>query len=289
MAYRTVIEALRTQRAATLAQLAALPSDGWEIVCEGGSRPRVRDIAGHLLAVDTAAVTGRLLPVMRAGSLVELAGWDDDAVARYAEQPPEELRVELARVGDRLAHLAGRVPRAAAQIPVSTVLGRQPLGVLLARRVVNEWVRTDDIARATGAARRPAPGVPAVLTLGVLRALPALTLPHMEVSAGVVRLVVGIADGPEAPVDPDDRAAPRVTWSLDFARRQYGRRVSAPPDATVRLHATHLALVAAGRRHCDTDVAVDGDHELAATVLAELARAATRAHSPNAVDGRFLY
>jgi hypothetical protein len=279
MAYRTVIDALQTQRAATLAQLAALPPEGWEVACEGRSRPRVRDVAAHLLALDIAAVTGRLLPVVRAGSLVERTHWDDPAVARCAEHPPEELRVELARAGQRLAHLAGRVPRAAAQVPVRTALGGQPLGVLLARRVVNEWVYTDDIARATGVARRPAPGVPAVLTLGVLRALPALALPDMHLTAGVVRLVVGIADGPEAPVDPDDRAAPRVTWSLDFARRQYGGRVSTPPDATLRLHATHLALAVAGRNHRDTDVAVDGDHELAETVLAELGRAATHAVS----------
>jgi hypothetical protein len=48
--------------------------------------------------------------------------------------------------------------------------------------------------------------------------------------------------------------------------------VTARPDATVRLHATDLALLTEGRRAWpEVTVHVDGDEELAGRVLADFA------------------
>jgi uncharacterized protein (TIGR03083 family) len=259
-----VMTALQAQRRHTLDLLGELPSEAWEARC---GTWRVREVATHLLTVDAAAVSGRLLPLLRtARSRDDVERWNDEVVARAAA-PPAELLEELERTGERLAARVQRIPGPLWRLRVRTVFGRHRLHLLPARRVLDEWVHGVDIRRAAGLpGGHPASSLP-VLAGAVLDALPALSLPGLTVSAGVVRLVVGTAE--DAATDPH---SPRVTWAIDLARRQYGPRVTSAPDAVVRLGAPALALLAEGR---PTDgygeVAITGDEGLAQAVVAALA------------------
>lgn len=259
------VAALRAQRRATLEQLAALDDRAWAAPCLGSWR--VHDVVAHLVSIDNAALTGRLLPLLRnAQGRADVERWNDEAVGRVASTDPAALLAELERLGGRLAGLADRIPALAWQTPVRTVFGRLPLAFLPARRVFDEWVHGVDIARATERAAPNEVPCPGVLASAVLDALPALSLPRLGAAAGVVRLVVGTATEPD-----ETEHAPRRTWSIDLARRQYGPRVTAPPDATVRLHAAALALLVEGRPVDGYGtVEIEGDGDLAGAVLAGL-------------------
>lgn len=269
---RRLASALEAQRSATLDLLRAVPAGDWARPCLPPWR--VHDVVAHLVAVDEAAVTRRLLPLMRSGGGADLERWTVEAVAGLADVEPAELLARLAQAGARLAGVVARVPRLAMRVQVRTVYGRRPLAVLVCRRIVDEWVHSADIAASVPAV--PAPptqsavprAVGDALATGVLDTLPALVLPRLDVRAGVLRLVVWT--GP-----PDEAHGPRRTWGIDFARRQYGPRVTARPDTTVRLHAATLALLAEGRLRWAEgrvpDVVVEGDVTLADHVLAGLA------------------
>jgi uncharacterized protein (TIGR03083 family) len=258
------VAALREQRSATLAQLAGLDEPAWERPCLGSWR--VREVVAHLLAIDTAAVTGRLLPLLRsARGRADVERWNDRAVSSSDAQAPEVLLAELERAGERLLAVAQRLPAAVWKLPIRTVFGRHPLAFLAARRVVDEWVHTVDIARASGSGAVATP-CPDVLARGVLDALPALSLPEVPEGVGVIRLVVGT----DQRVELEEHTS-RVTWSVDLARRHYGERVTATPDATVRLHAAALALLVEGRTPEGFGaMEVSGDEQLAASLLGAL-------------------
>jgi uncharacterized protein (TIGR03083 family) len=254
-----VAEALATQRCATLDQLHSLEEADWDRACLPPWR--VREVVAHLVAVDEAlVVSGRLLPALRTA---DLERWNEAAVVRNAALAPGELLERLERSVTRVERIVARLPRPLARLPLRTALGRHPLHVLLSRRVLDEWVHTVDIARATGAEELLPEGVAEELATGVLAAVPALSLPRLQDRAGVVRLVVETG----APGDPH---GPRRTWGIDFARRQYGPRVTARPDATVRLHASVLALLDGGRLawpEAKPAITIEGDDELAGRVL----------------------
>jgi uncharacterized protein (TIGR03083 family) len=254
--------ALAGQRQATLGLLGGLAPADWDRPCLPPWR--VREVVAHLVTVDEAAVTGRLLPVLRSHGREEMERWNDAAVVRLAALPPDELVERLERWGVRLGRIAGRLPRILGRVRVRTAFGRQPLGVLLCRRIVDEWVHTVDIGRTVGAEAPVPEGVAEALATGVLDTLPALVLPRLDERAGVVRLVVETG----ASGDPH---GPRRTWGVDLARRQYGPRVTARPDATVRLPATTLALLTEGRLAASAAaVDIDGDEALAVRVLERL-------------------
>lgn len=260
--------ALRAQRSATLRRLSHLPDAAWDEPCLPGWR--VRDVVAHLVAVDEAALTGRILPAMRAGDRSAFERWNDGSIGRWADRSPQELREALERWGGRLHTLVRRTPAAAAQIPFRSWFGRLPLLFLAYRRVLDEWVHECDIAWATcpEAARGPVPPeqeVADVLAAAALHPLPHLVLPKAERASGVVRLVVETGDDA------------RRTWGVDFARRQYGSRVAARPDAVLRIGAPTLALLTEGRWSV-TDlggrVTLEGDEEMAGDLLRLLALAA---------------
>lgn len=259
------IEALRAQRRATLDQLAGLEREVWDAPCLPSWC--VRDVVAHLATIDTAAVAGRLLPLLRSpDGRAAVERWNDNVVRQVDTDEPEALLAELDRAGQRLRAVAERVPAVAWRAPFRTVFGRHPLGFLVARRVLDEWVHTVDIARAAGSIEPRAVAVPDWLATAVLDALPVQVLPRLDLPVGVVRLVVLTA-----PPGEDGEHAPRRTWSVDFARRHFGPRVTAPPDATIRLHAGALALLGEGRDPGGYGpVALEGDEALAARVLAGL-------------------
>jgi hypothetical protein len=143
--------------------------------------------------------------------------------------------------------------------------GRQPLLQVLAMRVVHEWLHERDLAAAQGtAAPPPDEAVAELLADVVLCALPVATLPRVRREQGVVRLEVAIHPGPEG-------GPPRQrVYSVDFARRQYGPRVMATPDATVSLTAEGLVLLATHRSSSDDPalgLRVTGARDLAAAVV----------------------
>lgn len=262
-----LIDAVAVQRWSTVTLLGGLSQGQWDIEAVPGWR--VREVVAHLIAIDQAAVSGRLLPQLRAArTRADIERWNDAVVRGWPQQSPEGLHEELARAGDRVASWARRVPPLAWRVPVRTAFGSHPLRVLLARRVVDEWVHAWDVATAVGVAA-PAPGmVPRALATGVLATWPSMVLPRVQRRAGVLRLEVDVSGRDEA----EPEAALRV-WGVDFARRHYGPRVRLAADATARLHATTLALLAEGRldwRGAD-EVEVEGDEEVAAGLLDEVA------------------
>jgi uncharacterized protein (TIGR03083 family) len=265
-----VVAALRAQRCATLALLCGLPASAWDEPCIPPWR--VRDVVAHLITIDEAATTGRLLPLLRsARGRSDVEHWNDVVVAERAAADPATLLEELERAGERLVSVTLRVPAPVWRIPVRTVFGRHAIAFLPCRRLLDEWVHGVDIARAVGREPTTPDGAPKLLAGAVLEALPALVLPELPPMASVVRLVVLVG----APGD-DGEHVPRRTWAVDFARRQYGPRVTARPHATVRLHATSLALLVEGRAEPDraTDICVDGDPEIASALLAGMHAAA---------------
>jgi uncharacterized protein (TIGR03083 family) len=267
----TAVELLRAQRRATLALLSSLDPPAWERAC----LPPwcVRHVVAHLITIDEAAATGRLLPLLRAANgRDEVEAWNDVVVAERARADPATLLEALDRAGERLAAVIAKVPAVLWKLPVRTVFGRHPLGFLTRRRLLDEWVHSVDIARATDRPWELPVVIAPALADAVLEAAPALILPKVEASAGVIRFVVLVGE-----LGEDAEHTPRRTWSVDLARRQYGPRVTARPDATVRLHVAALALLAEGRPLPDGHLQpnIDGEPEVAASLL-EVMSAAVR-------------
>jgi hypothetical protein len=277
-----VLAAMTAQRGATISRLAVLGGQEWQRACLPPWT--VHDVVAHLVAIDEAAVSGRLLPVLlRAPDRRAIERWNDQAVLTYRDRSPGELIAALARWGRRLQRLARMVPTVAGQARVRGPFGRQPLMYLLYRRVLDEWVHEHDIAVATADA---APGgdtlselLPALplqpvgeaLTGAVLAALPQTVLPRVERPVGVLRLTVDRAPFTADGTPADGGVAVHRMWGVDFARRQYGPRVRTKPDTEVRTSAPVLALLAEGRvdwRQVPKSLlSVQGEEDLAGAFL----------------------
>lgn len=264
------LEAARAQREHTALYLEALAPEDWD--CPALPRWAVRDVVAHLIASDQASITGAIVKpmILGAGDRANVERWNDEAVRRWRDRSPEELVAALRRWGARTASLARLIPGALAQVPLNTPYGRQPTAFLLYLRVWDEWVHEQDIRWALGDPRTEVSQAPPLL-IGealadmVLAVLPRRRLPAVPLSVGVARLTVD-------PAPPDGAITARpVVWGVDFARRQFGARVTARPDAEIRVHAAALALLLASRvdwRDLDARwLSVDGDPELAATLL----------------------
>lgn len=259
-----LVGALRRQRAATLLRLAGLGADTWTVECL--PRRAVADVAVHLAAVDAALVgTGPGRPRLRPRpGLRALARWDDHGPAPFAD--PAAAVVALERSGEQLAR-AATLPAPLLRVPVPSPFGRQPARFALLRRLLDEWLHELDLAGVDGG---PPPALDdalgRLLAHAVLAVAPVEVLPRLELRAGVVRLVIDPTWEVGAAAQPG-----RVTWSVDCARRQFGPRVIARPDAVVRLSAGTFAELAEGRRSWRDarpgTLVVEGCEELAQAVL----------------------
>lgn len=264
------IEALRVQRERTLVRLASLETADWDRDCLPGWQ--VRDVVAHLVASDQGTVTGTIYRAMRAPDRAVIERWNDQAVLAWRDRSPEELLAALERWGRRLVRLATLLPAPLGRIPVGGAYGMQPALFALYRRVQDEWVHEQDIAWAVGGPDDAGPvTVPPPLAVGEALATAALAairgrvLPDVPRSVGVLRLVVD-------PAPPGGTVSARpVLWGIDFARRQFGERVTAKPDAEIVLGAAALSLLLLDRvRWTDLDansLRLDGDEELAAALL----------------------
>lgn len=277
MGKATIVAGLAAQRDATVRRLAALPEPAWTLPCPlpapvpGLGVPRVRDLVVHLVLGDEClASTRRLVGSDAARRLDRARRWDAAALQRFDAAATADLVDRLLDGGDRLLRIVGATPAVVGRLPIR---GRGlPVLRLLAMRVVHEWVHEHDIALATGVpgpvATQPAPDVAGVLTYALLERVADRVLPRIDRSSGVVRLVV----------DPEPSAdavpAGRLTWNVDFARRQFGVRVTATPDAKIETTAAALALLLARRldwRAATPDhLRVSGDAELADALLGGL-------------------
>lgn len=268
--------AIRTQRAETVAILE-------RVAAAGDAAPdAARQLAAHLLAGDAALVRGRVGALLRIppepGPLI---GVNPVATARWQDEDLRRLPRLLERSGERLARRV-RLAAPLGRVPLRGAAGRWSLRGLVAWRVLDEWVRAGDLVRGVGAGDADdAPPVDAVrgrvLADVVLGTFPRRVLPRLPRAAGAVRLVVELA----TPVAEEVGLAlgPRRTWGIDYARRQYGPRVTAAPDAVVRVTAPALVLVAAGRvawrRLPEEALRIDGDAAAAADVLDAVAPVST--------------
>jgi uncharacterized protein (TIGR03083 family) len=279
-----VIErALRVQRATTLDLLQSLAPEQWAESCLPGWR--VRDVVAHLVTTDEAAVTGRVVPLLRSrAGRARMERWNDQAVLRWADRSPEELMAGLSRWGERLARMTRLLPGPLYKLPIGLLYGRLNLGETLLQRVVDEWVHTVDITRVTGGSARAPDPVPAALAAACFGRLPQGILPAVPRTVGVLRLEVGVgaveATGQEG-LQPSPLIPPWTSWGIDFARKHYGPRVGAQPDAVVRMHATTMALLVEARADWREEaVEVEGDEAMAADLLDVLHVTAVAEQSP---------
>ncbi|HWH33454.1 MAG TPA: maleylpyruvate isomerase family mycothiol-dependent enzyme [Egibacteraceae bacterium] len=263
------LDAVAAQRARTVALAEGLTAEDWDLPCL--PRWAVRDVFAHLVASDRASITGAIVrPLLGTSDRAVVERWNDQAVRRWRDRPPQDIVDGLRRWGARIERLGRLVPGPVARLPVGTPYGRHPVVFLLFLRVWDEWVHEQDVRWALGAPRDDVPSPPP-LVIGqaladmTLAVLPRRRLPEVARRTGIARLVVD-------PAPPDGAVTARpVTWGVDFARRQYGPRVTAKADAEVRVHAAALALLLGGRMHWRALrapwLSVDGDGELAAALL----------------------
>lgn len=282
-----IIIGLSQQREALLRRLATLDDRSWDLVCPAPAPPAdvvrldeprrtVREVVAHLLVVDQMVLRGGALRSFggRHG-LDHPGGWDLRRVQPLAAFPPTELVGLLAQRGARFARRVDAAPAPLRRIPVPGPYGRQSVAQLVTRRILHEWLHEQDIAAATAPDAAPSAGaaVAEAIADGVLQLLPNEVLPRTGLDAGVIRVVLDLGG--------DAAVARRTIWGLDFARRQYGPRVVTRPEATIRLRATTLALLAHGRADRLGDgrcVDVEGDQALAEVLLRALT--APRAVAP---------
>ena len=275
----TLIAAVYAQREATLRRVATLPDAAWDLPCPTPPAPpgvvrletsvrRVRDLVAHLITVDEMVLRGGAVRSwMNLRRLGSSGTWDPRRIQPLSEKTVTELVTLLARRGERFARMAAAAPAAVGHLPLRGPFGREPLLHVVARRVVHEWLHERDLAAAQGVAPRdPEPVVAEVIAQAVLCGLPALALPQLRHDRGVVCLRIDL--------DPAGAGgAPPQIWSVDFARRQYGPRVTATPDATVTMSAATLGLLATHRvtlSDPELGIRVEGARDLADALLAAI-------------------
>lgn len=145
-----VIGAVAAQRARTIALLEPLSPQQWDAPALPGWR--VREVAGHLVASDQGALTGRMLRVgvrpQDDGGLQAVEAWNEEEVHRWSDRPPAEILEGLRTWGRRGVRLFKATPATVLRRKVPLPFGKVPLLFLGQIRVFDEWVHEQDIRRA---------------------------------------------------------------------------------------------------------------------------------------------
>lgn len=226
-----VVEALREQRARTLALLDEIPPPQWnEPVLPGW---RVREVVAHLITTDEGALTGRLLRLgLSPRPMADVEAWNETQVGRWADRPVPAMLAALQKWGSRMARLVSLQAGVVLARRVPTPFGRVSLLWLTMLRVYDEWVHAEDVRRALGMPPDDAPERVRPVARQLLAALPYQTLPRISPGAsGSVELRF------------DDLDLPPV--GFDLSSRRYGVGVRAASEVSGR--AASVIMVAAGR------------------------------------------
>lgn len=176
-----VIGAVAAQRARTIGLLEPLSPGQWDAPALPGWR--VREVAGHLVASDQGALTGRMLRMgvrpQADGGLEAVEAWNEEEVHRWSDRPPGEIIAGLRTWGGRGVALFRAMPAAVLRRRVPLPFGKVPLLFLGQIRVFDEWVHEQDIRRALG--MDPAHDLPTLTAAAraMLAVMPLQTRIHM--------------------------------------------------------------------------------------------------------------
>jgi len=250
------VDAVRAQRARTIALLEDLTEAQWETEIVPGWR--TREVAAHLVSTDEASLTGKfLLWGIRQKPIPEIEQWNERQVAKWADRPIPTLLHGLEKWGRRFARVASVPPRRVASLSFPNGFGRVSLLWLVMLRVYDEWVHMEDVRRALSLADDDGIDALPVAAKFLLAGIPIQTLSEIP-SGAAGTLAIGF-------VDVDTPAL-----SVDLGTRRFG--IGLPADAQVKGPAASLIMVAAGRdpwREAEATghLRISGDRKAAETFL----------------------
>ncbi len=250
-----ILRAVRDQRRRTLAYLSELDPEQFDVVALPGWR--VREVLGHLISTDRAAVTGTILPVVF-GSMEKLEAWNDRQVGKWADRAPADLMVALDRWGRRFIRFASAIPGPVYQVRMPTLWGRGPGGMLVFSRAYDEWIHRQDIRRALGQPDEDVDLAP--VTEFLMNAIRMNTVP--AVPRGTGRVAISL------------QGVPVPVWSFDLAGGSSGPNGEAA-DARIEAAGPGFVMAAAGRgtfeeMESQGGLSMSGDQDLARTFLSKL-------------------
>lgn len=227
-----VVESVRACRARTLALLEDIPEADWERTITPGWR--LREVAGHLVSTDEAALNGRLLLFsMKRRTVEELEAWNDRVVSRWADRPIPALLDGLDRWGRRIARLLAIAPAPVLRRSVPGPSGTASLLWLGMMRVYDEWVHMEDVRRTFSFPADDSPEAVAPVVRQLFAGIPYQTLPRIPHDVrGRVALALTDMDLPD--------------FVVDLQGRRFGLGL-AGWDARVAGRVRAVAMVAAGR------------------------------------------
>jgi uncharacterized protein (TIGR03083 family) len=218
---------------------------------------RVREVLGHLISTDRAAVTGSILPVVF-GSMEKLEAWNDRQVGKWADRAPADLLVALDRWGRRFVRFASAIPGPVYRVRMPTLWGRGPGGMLIFSRAYDEWIHRQDIRRAFGQPDEDvdlAPVAEFLMTAIGMNTVPALTGRRGRVAISLT-------------------GVPLPAWTFDLAAGSSGPNGEAA-DARIEAEPPGFVMAAAGRGSFEDleregRLSMSGDDELARAFLSKL-------------------
>jgi uncharacterized protein (TIGR03083 family) len=251
-----IIRAVRDQRRRTLAFISDLDAEQFDVEVLPGWR--VREVLAHLITTERATLTGTILPAVL-GSMAKLEAWNERQVPRWADRPPAELLVGLDRWGRRFARFASTLPSPLYRMPLPTLWGRGPAGMLIHGRAYDEWVHRQDMRRGLGQPDEDVDLAPvAEFLLGAVRSH---TLPQVAERSG--RVAVSLSD------------VPLSEWVFDIEAGTADAGASDGADARVVSPGAPFIMTAAGRgTFADLQragvLSIEGDRTLAEAFLEPL-------------------
>ncbi|HEX9695354.1 MAG TPA: maleylpyruvate isomerase N-terminal domain-containing protein [Actinomycetota bacterium] len=145
-----VLADVARQRARTVALLEPLSPQEWDTIALPGWR--VREVAGHLVASDQGALTGRMLRMgvrpQADGGLDAVEAWNETQVHRWSDRPTAEILAGLRKWGRRSVAAFKAAPGIVLRRKIPMPFGKVPLLFLGQIRVFDEWIHEQDIRRA---------------------------------------------------------------------------------------------------------------------------------------------
>ena len=258
-----LLEGSREQRARSLTLLRSLPEADWERIIV--PRWRVREVAGHIVANDEAAMTGRVLAVGfsktgdQAMSKIEI--WNDKQAARWADRPIGEIMAGMEKWARRFEGLAKVVPTRVARRAIPTPYGKVSLLWLGSVRNYDEWVHMEDVRRVFG---MPSDDVPSSV-------LPIAKQLHAGIPVQTFPRVPSTASG-RVTLEFSDIDLPALGFDLGLRRFGYGLEAT---EARITAPVAAFAMIAARRDPWqDAEAAgalkVEGDRQAADEFLEAL-------------------